>query len=137
MIARLKPIGLELYPIALDAALLGETFTRPFISSLFGGGVQNTFSTTGDSFLKAHPGVKKRRFMNLKLDWNPHAPQVPGAPGLFFGGGSADWTQGAIETVLICLEPGHWLYVGEYQMGRTNSLSVEEWKSQSTAVSSQ
>ena len=135
MIARLQPIGLELYPIALDAAILGETFTRPYFSYLFGGGVQNTYSTTGEGFLKAHPGAKKRYFLGLKLDWNPHAPQVPGAPGLFFGGGNDNWTLGAIDTVLVCLEPGHWLYVGEYQMEMTNSLSIEEWKSQSTAVS--
>ncbi len=113
----------------VDPALASATATRTFFSAYFGGGVQKTFTRTGVT----HKNPKKRNFACLKLDWNPHAPQVPGAPGLFFGGGQDDWD--ITETVLTCLESGKWLYVGEYRMGRSPRLTVDEWLSLKPQVS--
>ncbi|KAF8919234.1 hypothetical protein CPB85DRAFT_1249075 [Mucidula mucida] len=107
ILARLAPIGLDLFPVPVDPALASATATRTFFSAYFGGGVQKTFTRTGVT----HKNPKKRNFACLKLDWNPHAPQ--------------DIT----ETVLTCLESGKWLYVGEYRMGRSPRLTVDEWLS--------
>ncbi len=71
--------------------------------------------------------------MYLNLCYNPHAPQVPGAPGLYYG-----WAGDPTMTFrLICrTESNEWTYVGEYKMGPCAPLTVEEWNSQDRVVRS-
>ncbi|KAF9255079.1 hypothetical protein L218DRAFT_1037564 [Marasmius fiardii PR-910] len=66
-------------------------------------------------------------------------PSLPGRPGFFFGNGDADEIEKLEKKkkktgtpqrnrVFTRVEPGHWLYVGQYDVSFTAALSKEEWK---------
>lgn len=55
--------------------------------------------------------------MCLNLDYNPHAPQRAGAPGLFNTCGLGDrtlWTK--IQRVIVRVMGGLWIYLGQYEL---------------------
>ncbi|SJL01152.1 uncharacterized protein ARMOST_04470 [Armillaria ostoyae] len=76
---RLK--GFKLFEVPLDHDVRDVAVTRLFMSNKYGGSPQDTFPRVAQSFLREH---HMDDFMYLNLAMNPHAPQVPGAPGLFF-----------------------------------------------------
>ncbi|RDB20273.1 hypothetical protein Hypma_012569 [Hypsizygus marmoreus] len=125
---RLRKDGLGLYPIPLDKSVQDVEVTRLFLSKHYGGGMVETFPTIGKKFLHLHD---LRDFMYPNLDYNPHCPEVPGAPGLFFAadGHHADpWPE--IQRVISRIRSGWWLYQGQYRMKPAKSLTKEEWASQ-------
>ncbi len=134
--ARLKPIGLDVYTVPMDQADASVPGSREFFSHHFGGAPQGTCRSSGKKFLQDHPEARRRDFISLKLTWNPHAPSIPGAPGLYFGAGAEDdWTEDMSPlSMLIFLGSGQWLYLGEYKMGKTAPLTTREWKAQSRLV---
>ncbi|KAJ6579559.1 hypothetical protein DFH09DRAFT_1146900 [Mycena vulgaris] len=79
--ARLESIGYEPYPIDLEKDILDVTVRRDFMAEEYGGNAQMTYPKIGDAFV-AKTGMKY--FMYLNLLYNPHCPEVPGAPGLLF-----------------------------------------------------
>lgn len=126
--ARLNPIGLDIFDIPLPPTISNVGFPREFISTHYGGNTQSTFPTIGKKYIDLHGVID---YMYLNLCYNPHAPQVPGAPGLYYG-----WSGDPTMTFrLICrTESNEWTYVGEYKMGPCAPLSVEEWNSQNRVV---
>ncbi|KAF9041085.1 hypothetical protein BDZ89DRAFT_1060383 [Hymenopellis radicata] len=134
---RLKPIGLDIYSIPMDQADASVPASRAFFAKYFGGPPQGTYCSSGKDFLVKHPEAKRRRdFMCLKMQWNPNGPLIPGAQGLFFGRGREDvWTADMSPlSVLIFLQSNQWLYLGEYKLGKSATLTTREWKAQKQLV---
>lgn len=121
------------YDVTLDPAIRDVTTTRAFTSKQWGGNTQSTFPSIRPDMLARH-GMND--FMYLNLFFNPHAPQSPGAPGLFFASSvcpeADEWP--SIERVLVRLKSNRWLYVGQYQCAPAPSLTPEEWTSQAPKV---
>lgn len=80
---RLKPIGLEIQDqyFTLDQATREVAVPRLFITNTYGGNMQQTFPKPARSFLDVH-GMND--FMFLPTAYQPEAPLLPGAPGLWF-----------------------------------------------------
>lgn len=78
-------------------------------------------------------------FMYLNLNMNPHAPQVPGAPGLFFDADDmvepVDDSWSKIKRVFSRIDSAQWEYMGQYKMEPVASLTMEEWNEQRNTVS--
>ena len=129
---RLKPIGLELYDITLPRAQMELTVSRDFMSSVYGGSMQATCPDIGKEKLATHPF---RKFVYLHLDYQPHAPQVPGAPGLFLGTGigvGEDWK--GRQKVLTRLASNKYQYMGEYDIRGSTPFTLAEWNNQKYEV---
>ena len=122
------------YEVTLDPAIRDITTTRTFTSKQWGGNTQSTFPQIRADMFARH-GL--RDFMYLNLYFNPHAPQQPGAPGLFFASSTHPeaWEWPETERVLVRLKPNRWLYVGQYRCTPAASLTPEEWKSQTAKAS--
>ena len=86
---RLKPIGLEIQDqyFTLDQATREVVVTRHFISATYGGNMKETFPRPAPEFLNAH-GMND--WMFLPTEYEPEAPLLAGAPGLW-----------------LCLRPDH------------------------------
>ncbi|KAJ7721343.1 hypothetical protein DFH07DRAFT_784140 [Mycena maculata] len=132
---RLRPIGWDMYPIDLEREVLEVTMRRDFISKNYGGNTQWTFPK-----IKPETAVRtgKARFMFPNLSYNPHCPEMPGAPGLFFdayyplpGDDSKGQAPSGAYTLIIRLDSGSWSYLGEYEKKPAPDLTMEEWKQQS------
>jgi hypothetical protein len=123
---RLNSIGHEPYPIPLDEPIAGVTVTREFLAFLYGGNTQQTFPSIAAEKFEVH-GLDD--FMYPNLDFNPCAPQRPGAPGLFFkaacGQPADDWP--TVQRVITRIDSNVWHYVGQYKMAPSVSLTKEEW----------
>ncbi|KAF8905775.1 hypothetical protein CPB84DRAFT_1676233 [Gymnopilus junonius] len=129
---RLKPIGLDLYDITLDRASQEVWVTREFMSATYGGSMQATCPSIGKKLLARH-GLND--FCYLNLDYQPQAPQIPGAPGLFYSTESGgDWK--GDQRVLTRVRPNEWQYMGMYAIKTCKSLTKEEWASQPPKVRS-
>jgi hypothetical protein len=75
-------------------------------------------------------------FMYISPLYNPHAPQVPGYPGLFYESCYfPDGERAKIRRLFILLGNGWWLYLGQYRLARAEALAKEEWNLQTPAVS--
>ncbi|KAF8553944.1 hypothetical protein OG21DRAFT_1164532 [Imleria badia] len=121
------------YNVCLDPGIRDVTTSRTFTSKQWGGNTQSTFPSIRPDLLARH-GLND--FMYLNLFINPHAPQWPGAPGLWFSPG-VNWEareRPGIWRVLVRLKSNCWLYVGQYQCTPALSLTIEEWKSQAPRV---
>ncbi|KII83374.1 hypothetical protein PLICRDRAFT_95931 [Plicaturopsis crispa FD-325 SS-3] len=128
--ARLNDIALEPFHVDLDETIKGQVFTRVLISNLFGGNTQATFPSILKERLDEHG---KDDFMFLSRDYNPHAPQITGAPGLFYGvyGKSTPTDLAAqpkyLRRLFTRLDTGAWLYVGQYHQYRAPNLTLDEY----------
>jgi hypothetical protein len=120
-------ISLDPFPIDLEKTIRDTPVNRDFMSERYGG-----------SSVAAFPSISKERvaqhgyddFMYLSMKYHPNAPQVPGAPGLFFNAGETDedWrTWPEIQRAFTRLQSGIWLHVGMYQLKFSKPLSKEEW----------
>ena len=130
---RITAIGHELYPIILEKAISDISFSREFISHIYGGNTQQTFPQIKRERLASH-GLNDFMFPNLSF--NPHAPQLPGSPGLFFTTGDSDnpgeWP--TVQRVISRIKSGEWLYVGQYKLAPVAPLTKEEWATQDNGV---
>ncbi|THU89178.1 hypothetical protein K435DRAFT_865582 [Dendrothele bispora CBS 962.96] len=127
---RLKDIQLDLFPIDLDITTLNTTITRDFMSDRYGGSNIACFPKISKEKIRRH-GYND--FMYLNMRFHPHAPQVPGAPGLYFRPGKArpsdtEWTENRVYRLFTRLSSGIWLKMGLYVIGFSEPLSIEEWK---------
>ncbi|KAF9041086.1 hypothetical protein BDZ89DRAFT_1156545 [Hymenopellis radicata] len=137
IMARLDPIGHEVYKIPMDQAKASAPASRLFFSHYFGGTPQGKYCPVGRDFLAKHPTAGRRRdFLCLNPLWSPYGPGIPGAPGVFFGTGRKDeWTVDMSPwSVIIFLEQNKWLYLGEYKLGKAADLTTTEWKAQDSTV---
>jgi hypothetical protein len=130
---RLKPIGIDVpsHYFTLDQATREAKVTRIFMSKTYGGDTQRTYPRIGAD-LFAKNGLKD--FMYINNEYQPEAPQIPGAPGLFFCSIGHDTTW--IRRVLVRSKPGIWQYLGQYQMQRSHIpfLTKEEWAAEPQKV---
>ena len=127
---RLKDIGLDKYPITLDEATRYHTFSRYYIANLYGGSTVDTFPNVDPEKVAVH-GINN--FCFPSLDWNPHAPKHPGAPGLFFVEARAT-TEIPEHRVIVRLKSGVWLYCGTYKFIPSKSLTPFEFQNQAEKV---
>ncbi|TDL29027.1 hypothetical protein BD410DRAFT_1206 [Rickenella mellea] len=113
--------------IAVDADhCTKRAFSRAFISHLFGGSPQETFSRPRQDLIDRH-GYDG--FMCLNTSYNPNAPGERGAAGLFFSLGAPRETPRKHEKVFLRTGANLWMYLGDYEMVRTEPLSSFEYRS--------
>lgn len=74
-------------------------------------------------------------FMYLHPDYQPVAPQVPGACGLFFRTGtSVGYTWPLLQRVFTRIQSNVWQYMGTYRLTSSPSLTPAEWAKQEPKV---
>ncbi|KNZ76868.1 hypothetical protein J132_07054 [Termitomyces sp. J132] len=129
---RLQQIGLDPFPIALPKSITDATFQRDFLSRHYGGNMRATFPIIRRDMIAA-TGLDD--FMYINLRYNPHAPEMPGAPGLWYTVGQGrriarahPWTKE--QRVMSRLVTGIWQYQGQYALIPADSLTKEEWASE-------
>ncbi|KAJ7476967.1 hypothetical protein B0H11DRAFT_1305969 [Mycena galericulata] len=138
---RIQPIGWDVYPVDVELDIRDVTMRRDFIAKHYGGNTQKTFPAIKPA-RAARTG--KSHFMYPNLSYNPHCPEMPGAPGLFFdayyplqdnANGELDGSNATGVYTLIIRQDSHcWAYLGEYEKGEAPRLTTEEWKQQSRKV---
>lgn len=133
---RLRMLGSPRFalPDRIPSALLSATTTRKELTAQFGGSSYTLLQKIAPERTAVH-GYK--RFLCPMLEMNPHAPQVPGAHGLMFRSGDDDDVFGGEggggkvgsrkEIVLVGIGGGKWLYMGEYELQKSDSLSTQEY----------
>ncbi|KAG5351748.1 hypothetical protein C0989_005045 [Termitomyces sp. Mn162] len=133
---RLQQIGLDPFPIALPKSITDATFQRDFLSRHYGGNMRATFPIIRRDMIAA-TGLDD--FMYINLRYNPHAPEMPGAPGLWYTVGQGrriarahPWTKE--QRVMSRLVTGIWQYQGQYALIPADSLTKEEWGAQDIKV---
>ena len=131
---RLDNIPKDPYPIPLEQARWYFEVTRSFLSHVYGGSPQGTFPSISKEKFAVH-GLADFMYPNLNL--NPYAPEIPGAPGLFFVADNkpaGKWPWKPIQRVIVRIEAGKWQYMGQYRMEPATSLTKDEWASQKPIV---
>lgn len=128
----LGPSGLDLYPITLDKSLQDVMVSRVFMSAEYGGGSQAVCPTIGKKHIEKH-GMND--FMFLHPEYQPVAPQVPGACGLFMSPGTSvghEWP--SVQRLFTRIESNVWQYMGMYRLMSSPSLTKREWADQDRKV---
>lgn len=139
MFNRISAIGWDFYDIPEEKAGMPKGYKtflcdRQHIMDLYGG--SNVPSTP--------PITKKRRIIHglqgdhwgfYNLDWNPHAPQHAGAPGLLVGGTGCK-IQPFVRQMFVKLRQNQWLFVGLYRVSWSNPLTASEFMMQTPKVTS-
>jgi hypothetical protein len=121
------------YDVPIPQAIRDVVVPREFLSSIYGGNPQVTFPSIGKEFLDKH-GLND--FMYPSLAYNPAAAQIPGAPGLFFAVGAHAQEWPTVQRVITRIAPGEWLYMGQYTLTPSESLTLGELAKQKEKVSS-
>lgn len=120
----------------IDKLMREVMVTRAFMTNVYGGSSQVAFPTIGKDKLKQH-GLNDFMFMNT--EFQPQAPEVPGAPGLWFNPNEkGNIGRFRAFTKINCGKPNNkWLYVGQYEVCLANPsrLSMQEWRAQPATVS--
>lgn len=127
----LGPSGLDSYPIALDNIIKLAKVRRDWMSVNYGGSSQGS-----------RPDISTDRFQHgikdwcyLTYDYNPNAPQHPGAPGLKFGCPGED-LESKRDRIMMCTDSPFWLYMGFYVYTPSTPLTRDEWCARPSKVSS-
>lgn len=100
-------------------------FSRYFFSQRFGGSAVDTFPKIGSAKLAEH---QLNDWAFPSVEFNPHAPQIPGAPGLFYQ--ESDHERQELirrKRVIVRLDVSKWLYVGTYDFIPAARLTAEEY----------
>ncbi|KAJ7983092.1 hypothetical protein DFH06DRAFT_977985, partial [Mycena polygramma] len=138
------------YPIDLEPDIRDVTVRRDFMSQDYGGNPQETYPKIAKVFVEK---TRLKRFMYLNLVYNPHCPEIPGAPGLLFDvacAGSNDEIDRGEERkegeegakpdedktwiLFARLDRATWQYQGQYVLTLAEDLNLQEWKQQSPKV---
>ncbi|KAF5391018.1 hypothetical protein D9757_004022 [Collybiopsis confluens] len=123
--------GFAAFPVTLGNTLRMRTFSREFISSIFGGNMQRMCPSIGKKHLARH-GRPNWMFTNNCM-YQPNAPNEPGGPGLVYRSTPFAPSNGQDETIVrhlfICIKPSEWLYAGDYKWVRAEPLTQAEFKS--------
>ncbi|KDQ52049.1 hypothetical protein JAAARDRAFT_184640 [Jaapia argillacea MUCL 33604] len=124
---RIRTIGFEPYPITLDEGIKDVKVPRAFVSNLFGGNPQKTFPEVASERVQQH-GYDN--FMMLNCNYNPEAPKYPGSPGLFYSPRAETRPE---QRVFVGIKPKEFGYKGQYELVEVDSLTSDEFTSQSNA----
>lgn len=138
---RLKPIGLEIQDqhFTLDQATREVVVTRLFMSKTYGGNMQMTCPVPARKFLDVH-GMDD--FMFLPTGFQPEAPLLPGAPGLWFNNNADEEGFDQVQRVFVQVVPvvgskkSVYQFMGMYKVRPAVPayLTVEEYVAQSPQV---
>lgn len=107
--------------------------SRNFMARKYGGSMQATCPEISRRHKENH-GMDD--FMYLHPAYQPVAPQVPGACGLFFTTGTSigkEWP--AFQRVFTRIDSNVWQYMGMYRLTSSPSLTRREWLDQEPKVS--
>ncbi|KAF9530954.1 hypothetical protein CPB83DRAFT_904938 [Crepidotus variabilis] len=126
-------ICLDGFHVTLAREFTQRPFPRMFISNTYGGSPMRTFPKPDDDRIAMH-GYNDWMFLNLDL--HPWAPQIPGKPGLWLSPeGEPEETYRDIKRTFSRFPTqALWLYLGQYRVVLTTSLTKEEWLKESTKV---
>ena len=118
------------YQIDLPDDVKYFTFQRMHLVRLYGGSFVSTFPEISPERWNNH-GIDNFAFPNL--EYNPHIPTIPGAPGLIFASCDPD-----IREVYRIFTPwkgdSTWGYMGDYEFIPTPSLTAAEYNFQEQRV---
>lgn len=133
-------MNLKTHPVEETA----NTYTfvrREFITAEFGGDPIGMYARPHEKHVKRH---KIPLIVCPNLSLNPYAPAMPGRPGLLFHickrpQRDEDDKKGfhfidKPAPVFSRIEVNKWTYVGDYIERGDRTLSVEQWRTQSTEV---
>ena len=123
VLRRLGPANIDGYEVTLDSRIRDTSVSREFMSKHYGGSTQRTFPNIGAKHISKH-GIK--RFMYVSLLFNPHSPQFPGLPGLFFDPDLEGRWPGRWKT-FTRFQANEWQFMGDYVIEPTDPLSKEDW----------
>ena len=121
---------MDWYHVDLDRNSRYHTFPRQFISGMYGGSAQTTFPKIDQDKVAVH-GIGNFSFP--RLEYNPHAPKHPGAPGLHFRARVDDPPVGD-HRVFVGIDAGKWLYCGTYRYVPAQPLTPQDFQDQSAKV---
>ncbi|KAH8115784.1 hypothetical protein DFH11DRAFT_1305052 [Phellopilus nigrolimitatus] len=121
----MREIGFGIRPIETKELILGHLFTRATLSKECGGNTQDTFPKVNSTFTAQHGYT---RFMCPSLDYNPLAPQIPGAPGLYFALRDKKRWPEPNEIVITRYAANEWNVMGNYEMKQSAPLTGEEFQ---------
>lgn len=130
--SRLKamPGGLDVFPVDLEDEIKMATVTRIWMSDTYGGNPQ-----------AGCPSINTKKFkhgMNdftyMTYEFNPHAPQMPGAPGLNFGMWEGETGLRKRRRVIMRTNQPRWLHMGFYDSYPSTPLTKHEWSARPVAV---
>ncbi|GLB33213.1 hypothetical protein LshimejAT787_0100980 [Lyophyllum shimeji] len=127
ILRRVDALNLQPFPLDLNADLLDFTVSRDFITDTYGGNTQDTFPKIGEKGRGAHHNYRNFMFMNAL--YNPYAPQRAGFPGLFYRSRITDLPK--VHRAFIRIKAGMWLYLGQYELVRSQPLTRAEWATSS------
>ncbi|KAF5329764.1 hypothetical protein D9619_009280 [Psilocybe cf. subviscida] len=134
---RLRHIGFDVSEqyFEIDKLMREVMVTRAFMSNVYGGSSQETFPSPHATRIAEH-GIDD--FMFLNTNFQPQAPEVPGAPGLWFSpNNTGNHGIRRVFTKINMAKPNNkWLYVGQYDVRVANPsrFSVQEWRAQPAAL---
>ncbi|THH05488.1 hypothetical protein EW145_g4760 [Phellinidium pouzarii] len=124
--SRIRDIGVDIFPIGTDVFLLNYLFKREDLSAACGGSPQGTFPKISNvKYTSLHP---YKRFMCPSLEYNPHAPQIPGAPGLYFALRDTRLWPNREELVISRYDANKWNVMGLYDIKMSKALTGEEFQ---------
>ncbi|KAI5118550.1 hypothetical protein M0805_002930, partial [Coniferiporia weirii] len=124
--ARIRDIGFDIFPIRTRKPILDYLFTREDLRIACGGSPQGTFpKITNGKYTSLHA---YKRFMCPILEYNPHAPQIPGAPGLYFALHDANLWPNREELVISRYATNKWNVMGRYEIKPSKPLTGEEFR---------
>ncbi|KAH8115785.1 hypothetical protein DFH11DRAFT_1305101 [Phellopilus nigrolimitatus] len=121
----MQEIGLDILPLKTKKLVLGHLFTRATLSKECGGNTQDTFPKINSTFTAQHGYT---RFMCLSLDYNPWAPQKPGAPGLYFALRDKKTWPESNEIVITRYAENEWNVMGSYKIKKSAPLTDKEFQ---------
>ncbi|KAF8815779.1 hypothetical protein BYT27DRAFT_7230127 [Phlegmacium glaucopus] len=128
----LGPTALDLYPITLDKGSQDLMVSRDFMAAEYGGSMQATCPSIGKRLVAKH-GMDD--FMYLHPAYQPVAPQVPGACGLFLTTGTSVGLQWeSLVRLFTRIDSNVWQYMGMYRLTSSPSLTKREWADQDPKV---
>ena len=117
--------GCRAFDVALDPELRNLTVNREFMASEIGG-------SSWRMFVPSAMGTGDFLFPTLAMD--PQLPLQPGQPGLLCRANLEHEWRAAPLKVFVGLRPAHFMYVGNYKLVPTTSLSADEYKAWTVSV---
>ena len=117
--------GCRAFDVVLDPKLRNLSVDRKFMSLQFGGNSRRMF-------VKSARGAGNFLFPTLAMD--PQLPLQPGQPGLLCRANLEHEWRAAPLKVFVGLRPAHFVYVGNYKLVPTTSLSADEYKAWTVSV---
>ncbi|KAG8927427.1 hypothetical protein FRC02_008221 [Tulasnella sp. 418] len=109
---------------AVDAQLLHRSFRRAKLTKILGGNPMTIFSRANELFCRIH---QTPLIFYPELGWNPHAPRIPGAPGVLLIGIGKEIERESGPLFVKLGTEALWTYMGHYEYMPSEPLTKEEF----------